>query len=122
MKPIVNMIRGSPSRNQGRAKDPGAFGGIFCATAFVLLSATVAFAAPGLENLAVGKPYTLEPSPNYPHCTDPGDATQLTDGQYTDGYFWTQKSTVGWSGVEPIIITIDLGQVQPIRGASWSTA
>jgi hypothetical protein len=59
----------------------------FCATAFTLLLATVAFGAPGMENLALRKPYTLEPSPNYAHCTDPGDATQLTDGQYTDGYF-----------------------------------
>lgn len=29
---------------------------------------------------------------------------------------------MGWSGVEPVIITIDLGQVLPVSGASWSTA
>ncbi|MBI5090882.1 MAG: hypothetical protein HZB26_00385 [Candidatus Hydrogenedentes bacterium] len=50
-------------------------------------------------NLAQGKPYTLNPAPNYGLCTDPGDATQLTDGVYTKGHFWTQLSTVGWQGV-----------------------
>ena len=70
----------------------------------------------GLDNLARGKRYTMEPSPNYKYCTDEGDKTQLTDGVYTKGYFWTQKSTVGWSHARHVIITIDLGTVQPIRG------
>ncbi len=81
---------------------------------------TVAASVP--ENLALSKSYTLDPAPNYALCTDPGDATQLTDGQYTAGYFWAQKSTVGWSGANPIIVTLDLGQVQPISGVAWSTA
>ena len=93
----------------------------------LLLFATIAvslktLAASAPENLALGRPYTLEPSPNYAHCTDPGDLRQLTDGQHTTGYFWTQPSTVGWSGARPVIITIDLGVVQPIRGVSYSTA
>ncbi|MBU0606583.1 MAG: beta-galactosidase [Armatimonadetes bacterium] len=66
-------------------------------------------------NLALGKPYELSPPPSYDLCTDPGDVTQLTDGQYTVGYFWTQKSTVGWYLYDPQI-TVDLGQVQPISG------
>lgn len=74
------------------------------------------------ENLALGKHYVLEPAPNYRHCTDPDDDKQLTDGQYSAGYFWTQPSTVGWSGARPVVITIDLGQVQPIRGVSYNTA
>jgi len=74
------------------------------------------------ENIAQGKKYTLEPRPNYSHCTDAGDKIQLTDGVYTKGYFWTQKSTVGWSGANPAIITIDLGTVQPICGVSFNTA
>jgi len=93
----------------------------------VLLLAGVAvtfttLAVSASENLALGKTYTLEPSPNYTHCTDPGDLRQLTDGQHTTGYFWTQPSTVGWSGARPVIITIDLGDVQPISGVSFSTA
>ncbi len=79
-------------------------------------------AAQGLENLARGKRYTLEPAPNYKYCTDAGDRTQLTDGVYTQGHFWTQKSTVGWSGAHHVIVTIDLGKVEPISGASFHTA
>jgi hypothetical protein len=71
--------------------------------------------APGRDNIALGKPYELSPPPSYEHCSDPGDVTQLTDGQYTVGYFWTQKSTVGWYLYDPQI-TVDLGQVQPISG------
>jgi len=62
------------------------------------------------------------PAPNYRYCTDPGDATQLTDGKYTEGHFWTQPTTVGWSGVAPVWITLDLGKVTPIIGCSYSTA
>ena len=91
----------------------------------ILLVLTQAIAAdmqrPG-ENIALGKPYTLDPRPNYSYCTDPGDKTQLTDGVYTKGYFWTQKSTVGWQNPSAVTITLDLGAVQPICGASFNTA
>lgn len=78
--------------------------------------------ANGTENIALGKPYTMEPAPGYQHCLDADDVKQLTDGVYTEGYFWTQIGTVGWSGVSPVVITIDLGEVRPIRGVSFSTA
>ena len=81
----------------------------------------VPFAAPG-PNIALNKPYTLKPRPGYSYCTDPDDKTQLTDGAYTVGYFWTQKSTVGWSRAYPAIVTIDLGQIEPVAGVSLSTA
>jgi len=74
------------------------------------------------KNLARGRPYTMSPRPNYHHCTDPDDATQLTDGVRTTGYFWTQKTTVGWGSGAPAFITIDLGRTCPIAGASFSTA
>ncbi|MBM3473533.1 MAG: hypothetical protein FJX75_09710 [Armatimonadetes bacterium] len=73
-------------------------------------------------NLALGKSYTLAPAPNYGYCTEPGDATQLTDGEYSVGYFWTQPSTVGWSNAAYADITIDLGDVWPIKGCSYNTA
>jgi hypothetical protein len=76
----------------------------------------------GPENLALNKPYTLSPAPNYRHCTDPGDKTQLTDGAYSQGYFWTQKETVGWNNAAPVLCTLDLGRMEPIRGLSWNTA
>lgn len=78
-------------------------------------------ARPG-ENLAFGRPYTLQPAPSYGLCTDENDKFQLTDGIYSVGYFWTQKSTVGWSRGRPIVVTIDLGSVAPICGASLNTA
>lgn len=74
-------------------------------------------------NLALGCPYTLSPAPNYTYCTDPGDATQLTDGVYTRNYFWTQPSTVGWMSPHTYAqVRIDLGSDQPIHGVSFNTA
>ena len=79
------------------------------------------FTPPG-PNIALHKPYTLEPLPTYGDCADPGDATQLTDGVCTEGYFWVQPSTVGWLHSRPVVITLDLGRVEPIAGLSYSTA
>lgn len=73
-------------------------------------------------NIALHKPYKFSARPNYRHCTDVGDAKQLTDGVYTEGYFWVQSGCVGWQKVRPVIITIDLGQREPIGGVSFSTA
>lgn len=74
------------------------------------------------SNIARGKPYTLSPHPGYAHSRDAGDKTQLTDGVYSEGYFWTQKSTIGWQNAHPATIAIDLGEVQPIRGMSYNSA
>ncbi len=76
------------------------------------------------ENIALGASYTMEPAPNYEHCTDAADVTQLTDGVYdqTAESLWTQLSTVGWVRVKPVILTLDLGTVRPIRGISFHTA
>lgn len=75
------------------------------------------------QNVAINKSYTMSPPPNYSGgCTDTGDATQLTDGAYTSGYFWTQPPTVGWMWLSGITIVIDLGQNQPIEGLSFNTA
>lgn len=79
------------------------------------------FTPPG-PNVALGKPYTLQPAPSYGYCTDPDDRIQLTDGEYTVGYFWTQKTTVGWNNANPVIITLDLGKLTAIAGMSLNTA
>lgn len=73
-------------------------------------------------NLALGVKYVMSVAPTYEHCTDPGDAIQLTDGQLTEGHFWTQKSTVGWQSASYVTISLDLGKVEPIGGASFQTA
>lgn len=89
----------------------------------LLVFPTVSTAAgqPG-KNIALGKKYTLSPAPNYEHCTDPGDKTQLTDGKLTQGYFWTQQGTVGWAHAPHVEITVDLERVEPIGGVSFRTA
>lgn len=76
----------------------------------------------GGRNMARGATYVMSPQPSYEHCTDPADATQLTDGQLTEGYFWTQKSTIGWQSVPYAVITVDLNRIEPIGGASFRTA
>ncbi|MGB8930863.1 MAG: hypothetical protein WCC48_06395 [Anaeromyxobacteraceae bacterium] len=73
-------------------------------------------------NVALGRPYTLDPRPNYSLTTESGDAVQLTDGAFASGGFWTDKAAVGWVGVKPVSITIDLGSEFEISGASFSTA
>jgi len=74
------------------------------------------------ENIAKGKTYTFNTEPNYALCSDPDDSVQLTDGIYTSGYFWTQKTTVGWQSKRPVVITIDLSRIEPIRGVAYNTA
>lgn len=74
-------------------------------------------------NIALGKQYLLSKKPSYPLCTDDGDKTDLTDGKLTEKGFWTQKSTVGWQHPrDTITITVDLGQVEPIKGAAMRSA
>lgn len=77
---------------------------------------------PRAPNIALHKPYTLEPSPNYGDCSLDPDRTLLTDGVTTQGYFWVQKTSVGWVNAGRVAITVDLGQVEPIAGLSYSTA
>jgi hypothetical protein len=79
------------------------------------------FTPPG-PNIALHKPYAMDPLPTYEDCADAADQTQLTDGEYTKGYFWVEKTTVGWVHSRPVIVTVDLGQVEPIAGLSYSTA
>ncbi len=74
------------------------------------------------ENLALNKRYTLDPAPGYHHTKDPDDLAYLTDGQYTTGYFWTQKTTVGWVRVPHVTITIDLENHHSIGGIALNTA
>ncbi len=73
------------------------------------------------ENIALGADYEMSPA-NYGYTRDDGDVTQLTDGVYTEGHFWTRPTTVGWSGVGTKHVRLDLGEVQPIKGISFSTA
>lgn len=103
---------------------------VCCAFSLSLASCTSAQQQPA--NIALGKTVTFNKAPNYALCTDPDDKIQLTDGKYSSEgdlqetqntrSLWVQKGTVGWQNTSPVIITIDLGSVQPISGVSYSTA
>lgn len=73
-------------------------------------------------NLALHKAYSLSPNPTYSYCTDADDRVQLTDGKTTEGYFWTQKGTVGWVHVPYSVITVDLGKSESIGRVEFTTA
>jgi len=92
-----------------------------------VLFALPAFAAPALENLALGKPYAMTLKPTYALTRDAGDAVQLTDGAYApaeDGkVLWDYREAVGWVNCEsPFGITVDLGKVEPVAGYSMDFA
>lgn len=82
------------------------------------------------DNLALHKPYRLSARPSYPLTTDAGDRTQLTDGVTVETLgsnpnrmMWLFKEAVAWRNLRQAgVITIDLGSVQPIRGAAFHTA
>lgn len=90
---------------------------------FLILAARPA-AASAEENLARGRPYKLDPAPNYLLCSDPGDLTQLTDGApaSSPGQLWTQTAAVGWQNTQAAFVTIDLGQSRAVGGVAVSTA
>ncbi len=74
------------------------------------------------ENLALGKSYSWSAKPSYPLSMDDADIVQLTDGEFTAGYFWAQKTTVGWKVRKPLSVVIDLEEPAPICGVSMRTA
>lgn len=73
-------------------------------------------------NLALGARYTIDPAPNYDLTKDAGDATQLTDGRYAHGHFWSTREAVGWRLSGPIHIEIDLGTTRTIDGVCINSA
>jgi hypothetical protein len=67
------------------------------------------------QNLALHKSYTFGAKPNYHLCSDKSDDIQLTDGR-AQGSLWTNKSTVGWQNIEPVVeIVIDLDKKSAIN-------
>lgn len=74
------------------------------------------------SNLSLGKKYTISVVPNYPFSAPTTDASALTDGKYTKGHFWTQKTTIGWIEPGVVEILIDLEKVSTIGEITFSTA
>jgi len=115
------QIWADPAHVRGEVAGPGEVAVAEVTLAQVEDDADVALPDLG-ENIALDRPYTMTPAPGYSYTRDEGDMTQLTDGIYSEGHFWTRPTTVGWSGTRLCFVTIDLGQDQPIRGLSFSTA
>jgi hypothetical protein len=98
----------------------------FLANFFICLSASqadkVVSPHPSWDNLATGASAQFHPAPNYADVTDAEDAKQLVDGAFAiKAPIWYDRSTVGWTGPDPVQVTIDLGKVQPIRGVALHT-
>ncbi|MBM3474042.1 MAG: hypothetical protein FJX75_12305 [Armatimonadetes bacterium] len=70
------------------------------------------------QNLALGKPVTYLPAPNYGLTAQGGtDSADLTDGKLTqrpDQCMWFESLAVGWSYAGRVNLAVDLGEVQPI--------
>lgn len=75
-------------------------------------------------NLAKGKAYTVSPQQNYTQSVSApaSDTTSLTDGKYTVGYFWSQKTTVGWQRAKTVEILTDLEKEYNIGSIAFNTA
>ena len=70
-------------------------------------------------NIALGKNYTFNKTTQTTAFTPSqgsSPATQLTDGKYGE------SETAGWFRQFVVSVTIDLGQIEPIAGISYSTA
>lgn len=94
-------------------------------TAILLMLTAAACAVHAEEsiNVALGRPYTLDPAPNYSGGTSKTGAEVLTDGKTTPGgTMWLQSGAVGWTHVRPVTITIDLGAAVTIDRVTWHGA
>lgn len=74
------------------------------------------------QNIGLKKSYVLSAPPNYSLSALSSDTSSLTDGIYTSGYFWTQRTTLGWRNFDKITIDIDLKKQQPVKKITFNTA
>ncbi len=95
---------------------------LFLAGLCILGFAAVSPLSMAQENIALGRPYTLDPDPNYEALARSDlNRTRLTDGEYAPpGSMWGFQTTVGWHDRNPLI-TIDLGSSQAISGVMFHT-
>ncbi|TSJ43078.1 hypothetical protein FO440_02490 [Mucilaginibacter corticis] len=75
------------------------------------------------QDIALSKPYSVSPSPNYSLSAKDVNNTILTDGVNSSGNpFWVSDKTVGWQNTQRIVIDIDLKQVSIIDNIAFNTA
>ncbi len=75
-------------------------------------------------NLSIGKFYQAgrAPAPEYydSHSGRWTLGSKLTDGKRQQGFNFEKTANVGWNGLEPVSITVDLGTVQQLEKADVS--
>lgn len=85
--------------------------------ALILLLAPAA-GADDRPNLALGRPVTFCPPPNYELTAKNGtDAADLTDGKLSkrkDDHIWFDAASVGYSYAGQVQIAVDLGEEKPV--------
>lgn len=74
------------------------------------------------QNIALNKPYSFSEPASYSQTSSDLSNKILTDGIYTQGYFWAKQTTVGWLNKERVEITIDLKNSVPVDSVVFSTA
>ena len=94
---------------------------LFSCALLLLLVGRIGAGVAIAENIALGKPYEWSTPPRYGQCADEADTIQLTDGISKDAN-WTEKYTVGWVHQGRVVLTIDLGSVQPIGRVAFVAA
>ena len=82
-------------------------------TASAPVSASAADAKGERRNVAGGRPYTLSTPPNYPTARTDAD-TLLTDGVAPDGPYWSNGTTLGWSRLTPLTVSVNLAEATPV--------
>jgi hypothetical protein len=65
------------------------------------------------RNVAIGQTYTLSVAPNY-GTARANAPTLLADGQAAEGSFWQNGTTLGWSRVTPVTISISLAEPRSV--------
>src|SRR5256885_1213282 len=96
--------------------------GLFAAT-LLFLSCSTDAPASSVANVALGRPYTLDPAPNYGGRTSVRGTVELTDGKAATGAaLWLQDLTVGWRNKRSVTVTIDLGAERVLSNVTWHGA
>src|SRR5690606_25282905 len=76
------------------------------------------------QNVALGKKYEVSIKPNYKIKSSNLISNILTDGKSSTldtTLFWLKKSTLGWQGIEQVIISFDLKELINLDKITFNT-
>ena len=79
----------------------------------MLAPASAADGTDAHRNVAGGRPYSLSVAPNYDTARTDA-ATILTDGRAATGLYWRNGTSLGWSSLTPVAISISLDAAHPV--------